>query len=54
MAEQSSDAIDWLTSIGAPLPKVAATDWVVLELSSFQLCDLRYSPAIAVCLMVVP
>ena len=25
MAEQSSDAIDWLTSIGAPLPKVAAT-----------------------------
>lgn len=25
MAEGSSDAIDWLTSIGAPLPKVAAT-----------------------------
>ena len=25
MAEKSSDAIDWLTSIGAPLPKVAAT-----------------------------
>lgn len=25
MAEHSSDAIDWLTSIGAPLPKVAAT-----------------------------
>ena len=25
MAEQSSDAINWLTSIGAPLPKVAAT-----------------------------
>lgn len=25
MAENSSDAIDWLTSIGAPLPKVAAT-----------------------------
>jgi fumarate reductase flavoprotein subunit len=25
MAEESSDAIDWLTSIGAPLPKVAAT-----------------------------
>ena len=25
MAENSSDAIDWLTEIGAPLPKVAAT-----------------------------
>ena len=25
MAENSADAIDWLTSIGAPLPKVAAT-----------------------------
>ena len=25
MAESSSDAIDWLDSIGAPLPKIAAT-----------------------------
>lgn len=29
-------------------------DWVVLELANFQLIDLKYSPGIAVCLMVVP
>jgi UDP-N-acetylmuramoylalanine--D-glutamate ligase len=45
-------------NIGTPplefLPNLTEDSWVVLELSSFQLSDLRYSPAIAVCLMVVP
>lgn len=45
-------------NIGVPplsfLPEVTPQDWVVLELSSFQLIDLRSSPHIAVCLMVVP
>ncbi len=29
-------------------------DWVVLELANFQLIDLKQSPHIAICLMVVP
>ncbi len=33
---------------------VQPDDWVVLELSSFQLIDLHYSPHIGACLMVVP
>lgn len=34
--------------------EVRANDWVVLELSNFQLYNLTYSPHIAVCLMIVP
>jgi UDP-N-acetylmuramoylalanine--D-glutamate ligase len=31
---------------------IGQDDWVVLELANFQLIDLRYSPPIAICLMV--
>ncbi|MBX4201810.1 UDP-N-acetylmuramoyl-L-alanine--D-glutamate ligase [Candidatus Saccharibacteria bacterium] len=45
-------------NIGTPVldfvDKVQPDDWVVLELSSFQLYNLTYSPHIAVCLMIVP
>jgi UDP-N-acetylmuramoylalanine--D-glutamate ligase len=45
-------------NIGVPpltfLPELSEDSWVVLELSSFQLIDLKSSPHIGVCLMVVP
>lgn len=45
-------------NIGIPpfefLSQVTPESWVVLELSSFQLYDLKHSPRIGVCLMVVP
>lgn len=36
------------------ITQVEPEDWVVLELSSFQLYKFSYSPHIAVCLMIIP
>lgn len=46
-------------NIGVPalqllLDGVSTEDYVVLELSSFQLIDLKHSPHVAACLMVMP
>jgi UDP-N-acetylmuramoylalanine--D-glutamate ligase len=45
-------------NIGVPplgfIKELGTDSWVVLELSSFQLIDLKGSPHIAVCLMVTP
>lgn len=46
-------------NIGVPalqllLDGVGADDYVVLELSSFQLIDQKYSPHLAACLMIMP
>jgi UDP-N-acetylmuramoylalanine--D-glutamate ligase len=58
MLEASGKKVFLGGNIGTPilgfLDEVEKDDWVVLELSNFQLIDLQYSPHYAVCLMIVP
>lgn len=56
--EASGKKVVLCGNIGTPmldkLEEAAVSDYVVMELSSFQLSDVRHSPETAVCLMVVP
>ncbi|MES2970776.1 MAG: UDP-N-acetylmuramoyl-L-alanine--D-glutamate ligase [Patescibacteria group bacterium] len=59
MLEASGKRVHLGGNIGIPpldmlKNNIQANDWVVLELSNFQLIDLKYPPAIGVCLMVEP
>jgi UDP-N-acetylmuramoylalanine--D-glutamate ligase len=58
MLEASSKSVFLGGNIGVPplsfLSELNSDSWVVLELASFQLIDLKHSPYIGVCLMVVP
>jgi UDP-N-acetylmuramoylalanine--D-glutamate ligase len=58
LLEAAGKSVQLGGNIGVPalsvLSELTADSWVVLELSSFQLIDLRTSPHIAICLMVVP
>ncbi|MBI5357280.1 UDP-N-acetylmuramoyl-L-alanine--D-glutamate ligase [Candidatus Saccharibacteria bacterium] len=59
MLEASGKKVHLGGNIGTPpleLIKgdIQPADWVVLELANFQLIDLRYSPKIAVCVMIAP
>jgi UDP-N-acetylmuramoylalanine--D-glutamate ligase len=58
MLEAAGKSVRLGGNIGVPvldlLPELTENSWVVLELSSFQLIDIKTSPRIGVCLMVVP
>jgi UDP-N-acetylmuramoylalanine--D-glutamate ligase len=59
MLEESGKQVHLGGNIGTPpldllAENIVKEDYVVLELANFQLIDLKYSPHIAVCLMVVP
>jgi len=59
MLEAAGKTVHLGGNIGTPAlnllgNNIQPDDWVVLELSSFQLIDLKSSPNISVCLMVVP
>jgi UDP-N-acetylmuramoylalanine--D-glutamate ligase len=57
MLEAAGKSVHLGGNIGTPPLEMLSSniqpdDWVVLELANFQLIDLKYSPHIAVCLMV--
>jgi len=59
MLEASGKRVHLGGNIGIPpldllKNNIQPDDWIVLELANFQLIDLKISPHIAVCLMVVP
>lgn len=58
MLKQAGRRVHVGGNIGTPaldlLPDIQPDDWVVLELSSFQLMDITHSPSVAVCLSVTP
>lgn len=58
MLEASGKTVHIGGNIGTPplemlKDAIQETDWVVLELANFQLIDIKHSPPIAVCVMVV-